>query len=255
MRKCRVGFYSDVAVHLNGRFRHLEPEPLEKVKSKRFVTLGAAIKMQLGMDRDISVLAYVNHQELRDAIGEVYATFDELLSEHLVAGTTSEKWSLLADRTESEVVDLLVRADDADPAPAAAKVVAISRPGIQHLLGKGKYRSAIASEVCRLMALTDETFGAVLAVALQPGQRDDELLAELERRRREVAEVDDVSVKGLDLGKLFTKAAGVYFDPTRGVSVVEFCAFVTDDWSAIDDHDLEVRLTEVHQQLSTGAKV
>jgi hypothetical protein len=219
--------YPNGLLHANlhsslGRFAPLEPEPITNVLDDRKVTLYGALKMEMemgmGMDRDLYVLAYENHKDLTSAIRSSFATFDSLLAERTGAAARSDVWVTQHNRTEDEIVGLLSEADDADPNPAAATRIAAPRPGMKKLLGSRRYRAAIASEVCRLMAHTGQSFSQVVGKVSQIGQRDDELLESLEQWRAEVAPPNDPAVVDLDLGALFAEAAGEWFRTSNDLS-------------------------------------
>jgi hypothetical protein len=239
-----MGFYERASERLRGRFRHLEAEPIGDV-ADREVTLYAAIKMELGMGRDMSVLSYENHSDLSAAIRLVYATLDQVVSYRLGMEANSQAWSLSPERTEDEVIAVLSVADTLNPQPFDPSLLPLRRPTSSRFLGAGKYRGAIANEACRLVALTGEPFGAVISNALAHSNNDPTLLAALEARRSALAEPGDQRIAATEVGAAFTRAAGKWFDPARGVTVTDFCAYVSDDWKAISDDQIIHRLTEM----------
>jgi hypothetical protein len=240
-----MGFYVRVSERLRDRFRHLETEPGASNASDREVTLYAAIKMEIGMGRDESVLAYENHADLLTAIRLVYSTLDHVLSNEIGAASSCQTWALSSDRTEEEVIAVLSVADLLNPQPFEPSLVPLRRPMNSRFLGAGKYRGAIANEACRLVAITGEPFGAVVADALAKSTNDPTFLAALEARRVALAEPGDPRITGVEIGIAFTRTAGKWFDPSRGVTVTDFCDHVSDDWKSMSDEQIIHRLAEM----------
>jgi hypothetical protein len=244
-----MGFFERTAEHLRGRFRHLETEPMKSKLADREVTLYAAIKIEIGMGRDLSVLAFENHADLLAAIRSVYSTLDRVVSERVGAETESQTWSLRSDRTEDEILAVLAAADALQPEPFDPSLVPMRRPKSSRFIGPGKYRSAIANEACRVVALTGEAFGAVMAEALGHSHNDPTLLSALESRRSALARPGDPRIAAVDVGACFTVSAGKWFDPSRGVTVTDFCNAVSSDWTELSDDEIVSRLNEAAGRL------
>ncbi len=195
----------------------------------RAVTLYSAIATEFGLKFQDSTLVATNHQQLTDGIRWTYASLDNL------SGTRTETWAMNPERTEEEVLNLLTRATATHPVTPYDDVKAQHRPGTTKLLGRGKFRSAIACEAARVGKVTGLGFSQALGSALAASTGDMGLLLWLE------AIPGEVTVKDIDwtLPSAWVDAAGVFFegdDPNWQLR--DFCLSLTANWADIDDLSL-----------------
>lgn len=145
-------FFDGIASHLSGRFQPLLATNAPTKAADRAVTLSSAIATQFGLKFNDSTLVATNHRKLTEGIRWTYATLDKF------TGTRTETWAMKSERTEAEVLGLLSQAAATHPITPYDDVKAQFRPGVNKLLGRGKFRSAVACEAALVGYATDIGF-------------------------------------------------------------------------------------------------
>lgn len=226
-------FYS-IKRELEGRFVPRLDKDEAGSSGPSMMTLSRAIRISLGLGAGDSVLVATNHHDLREAIKFVDSELDKVL------GHRADLWSMNVERTEPEVLSLLEKVIDLYPSTAYDTLYAEMRVGMNKVLGRGKYRSAIACEAARVAYLTGKDFSQVLAPLVEAQKRDEDMLSCLEKIDGKIS-INDVDWA---LPKSWTDAAGVYFQgDVSSWQIHSFCTSIAPDWSQIDDKAL-YRLTE-----------
>ncbi len=195
------------------------------------ITFFEAVRRAAGLDPELGLIAWKNHEDLRQALDLLYQRLDWALVNRLGGKGRAEPWALAADRTEQEVIGLLEAAND-----PTCPVVAITIPVPERRLlppgvsGVGKYRGAIVAQLGWLRTFQGE-YGVIIdrMLSQSKGQTDRELL-----RWAEGWPAGAVVDQG-PLPARLSKVAGTWLGRHSGGTMARFFRAVSDDWSSCSD--------------------
>ena len=223
-----MSFFQLVAQELTGKFTPVIPDA-SGFKDK--LTLHSAIRTILGTNPDWSTLAYRNHAEISQFIQSTYQGLSETLGER------SDTWCMRSVRTEEEVISLLTKAGDEIqlPVPPVPQV----RPGMKKISGPSKSRGVIAAEIANIAHALGRGFADVFGDFLQPGISDLELIKAIDRRVVDIQNENDID---WTLPKKFSTVLPLWWRTSDSTVVSDFCYSMFDEWSGIQDQELDVKL-------------
>ncbi len=104
-----MNLFREAAGVLEGNFA---PYVAGKRPSGKF-GLAEALYRALGMGVDSTILAFYEWEDLHARLRRTWKVLDEDVTRHLCHPASAESWAGAPERTEGEVVDLLVRASEA----------------------------------------------------------------------------------------------------------------------------------------------
>jgi hypothetical protein len=219
-------FLGLVQEELVGRFIS-NPPPLYDGND---ITFYEAVRRAAGLDPELGLIAWKNHEVLREALDSLYLRLDWALIQ-LGGNGRAEPWALHADRTETDVIALLAAATD-----PACPVVAVDIPHPEKRLlppgvgGVGKFRGAIVAQLALLRTMHGE-YGVLIDRMLSQSQgRTDRELLRWADGLASGAEVD----RGPFPAKL-SKVAGKWLGGYSAGTMAKFFEAVSDDWSPYSD--------------------
>jgi hypothetical protein len=195
------------------------------------ITFYEAVRRAAGLDPELGLIAWKNHEDLRQALDLLYQRLDWALVNRLGGKGRAESWALDADRTEQEVIRLLEAATDPE-----CPVVAVTIPSPEKRLmpprvsGVGKYRGAIVAQLGWLRTFQGE-YGVIIHDLLSQshGETDREVL-----QWAEGWPAGAVVDKGPFPARL-SKVAGKWLGRHAGGTMAGFLRAVSDDWSSLSD--------------------
>jgi len=195
------------------------------------ITFFEAVRGAAGLDPDLGLIAWKNHEDLSQPLDLLHQRLDWALVNRLGGKGRAEPWALNADRTEEEVVGILQAAADPE-----CPVVAVAIPHPEKRLlppgvtGVGKYRGAIVAQLGWLRTFRGE-YGVLIDEMLSQSQgpTDRELLRWAEGWP---------AGPQVDQGPLpawMSKVAGTWLGRHSGGTMAKFFRAVSDDWSSCSD--------------------
>lgn len=223
-----MSLYLEIARCLEGNF---VPTIGDSPDQKNKFTLHSAIRTILGTNPDWSTLAYRNHAEISQFIQSTYQGLSETLGER------SDTWCMRSVRTEEEVISLLTKAGGEIqlPVPPVPQV----RPGMKKISGPSKSRGVIAAEIANIAHALGRGFADVFGDFLQPGISDLELIKAIDRRVVDIQYENDFD---WTLPKKFSTVLPLWWRTSDSTVVSDFCYSMFDEWSGIQDQELDVKL-------------